>query len=105
MTMNAEDKSIEINRKMIAVLDELLASNTWNESLFLRNISKQFRELRQEAEQLLVETTGFGTIKRHVVPTEKPGHIKVFVSLYQTEGSNIQKWHRTLRSLADHGVS
>lgn len=105
MNMGTDNKDIEINRKMIAMLDKLLAAGKWDESLFLRNISKKFRELRQEAEQLLIERTGFGTIATHVVPKEKPGHVKVFISLYQTEGNNLQKWHRTLRLLTDHSVS
>jgi intracellular multiplication protein IcmQ len=103
--MSNNEMSIEVNRKLIEIFDELLVAGDWEASLFLRAMGKQVRDLREKALQLLVSATGSAAYSTSNVLEEKAGHIKVFISVYQTEGNNLQKWHKTLKSLSDHSIS
>lgn len=105
--MNALDKNIEINKKLIAVLDELLGVGDWQASLFLRTAGKQIQTLREQAQKLLAEVTGSIAMAQgaHVSSVAKAGHIKVYISLYQAESNDLQKWFRTLKSLMEYSLS
>lgn len=99
------DTTVEINQKLISILDKLLSACDWESTLFLRTASKRFRALRDEAQQLLIETTGTALqAQSKLTEFEKAGHIKVFVSIYQAEGSNLQKWHSTLKALTTYSI-
>lgn len=101
----SNEKHIAINRDLITLLDELLASDDWQASLFLRNAGKRFAQLRDQANGLLQKMTGasISNLDRHVV-LEKAGYCKVYVSLYQAEGSNLQKWHHLLKTLTEYSI-
>lgn len=102
--MNIYEKSIEVNRKLIAVLERLLKQGQWEASLFLKATSKQINELRQRAEQLLVETIG-NAAALNKDDADKQGYKKVYISVYQAEGNNLQKWQQTLKALTEHSIS
>lgn len=100
-----ENKSIEVNKKLIDLLDGLLSACDWESSLFLKNASKRFIALRAEAERLLQEATGANAAQHTVKEITKAGHRKIFISVYQTEGNNLQKWFATMKSLAEYSIS
>lgn len=103
--MNTQENSIEINRQLIDVLDELLVKGNWEASLFLRAAGKQIRELRDQAYQLLIDVTGEITTQKNNNVLEKADHIKVYISLYQNEGNNLTKWYQMIKALTEHSVS
>lgn len=103
--VNLYEKSIEVNRKLVAVLDTLLTSGNWEASLFLKATAKQIQQLREKAEQLLITATGSGALIRAKELTEKDGYRKVFISVYQAEGTNLQQWNHTLKSLMEYSIS
>ncbi len=103
---NTNEKYIAINHRLIKILDELLASGDWRASLFLRNTSKRFEELRKQAQDLSQRMSGTAALNSSdVVAIEKTGYCQVFVSLYQAEGSNLQKWHHLLKTLTEYSIS
>ncbi|QLH41365.1 MAG: Dot/Icm secretion system protein IcmQ [Coxiellaceae bacterium] len=94
-----------MNQKLVQVLDNLLATGNWETSLFLRTTAKQIQQLRAEAQQLLTEVmTMTGTHKQSIDAADRPGHVKLYISLYQADGNNLQKWQTTLKALADYSV-
>lgn len=104
--MSIQERNIEINKKLIAVLDELLGVGDWQASLFLRTAGKQIQNLREQAQKLLAEVAGGIVAPRIGQETKaKDGYIRVYISLYQAEGNDNQKWYRTLKSLADYSLS
>lgn len=103
--MSDEATRIEVNKKLIAMLDDLLDTCNWESSLFLKTASKKFLALRTEAEQLLLAATMPNIAPKNVVLQTKEGHTKVFLSVYQTEGANLQKWYVTLKSLDEYSIS
>lgn len=99
-----DTKSIEINRQLIHLLDDLLQAGNWEESLLLRTVNKQIHQLREKAEKLLQEATSIEH-DQHYQAQEKAGFVKVFISLYQTDGNNLEKWHLTLKALSEYSIS
>jgi intracellular multiplication protein IcmQ len=103
--MNTQENSIEVNRQLVDVLDELLVAGNWEASLFLRAAGKQIHELRDRANQLLIEVTGDIATQKNNAALEKADHIKAYVSLYQNEGTNLTKWYQMIKALTEHSVS
>lgn len=95
---------LEGSCKLISILDELLNNNDWESSLLLRTAKKHLNALKDEAKQI---TDSFKISEQHedVVSSLKEGHIKVYISLYQTEGTKLKIWHDMLKSLSEHSVS
>lgn len=100
----SDNTTIEVNKKLIAMLDGLLGGCNWESSLFLKTASKKFLALRMEAEQLLLASTAPDVTQKAVMQV-KEGHAKVFISMYQMEGNNLQKWYVTLKSLDEYSIS
>lgn len=101
--MSNDATRIEVNKKLIAMLDDLLGTCNWESSLFLKTASKKFLALRMEAEQLLLASTT--TAPKNVVIPVKAGHTKVFISIYLTEGINMEKWYATLKTLNEYSIT
>jgi intracellular multiplication protein IcmQ len=104
---------VEIARKMVKLFEELFAACDWNSSLFIRNAIKPLQKLQQDAEEILkklsadIDQTTETPAQRETrfALEERPGYIKTFISLYQSEGSNLQKWQGALKNLVDQSVS
>lgn len=103
--MNTQENNIEVNRKLVDVLDELLTAGNWEASLFLKAAGKQIRSLRDRAQQLLIEVTNETVAEQNNKVLEKADHIKVCVSLYQNDGNNLAKWYQAVKALTEHSVS
>lgn len=105
MTEDSLKKNIEINHKLIQVLEDVLAAGDWEATLFLRTAAKRLERLRAEGEELLALATGeHSTVHDMDELEQKPGYIKVFVALYQAEGNNIKKWLNLVNTLSEHSV-
>ncbi|KTD32751.1 IcmQ protein [Legionella nautarum] len=93
---------------ILAALDEALETGPWEESNFLRVIGKNLQEIRDKfASHLSGAHSDAPKIETHhvnrVVP--RPGQLEVFISLYSSEGSNIQSWERLLANLSRQIIS
>ena len=97
------EQHVEFNRELLAILNELLAAGDWESSLFLKVASKRVKALRDEA-QALLDQAATQQDAQGVSDVLREGHEKVFISLYQAAGNDIQKWHNTLKGLALNNV-
>ncbi len=95
---------LEGSRKLISILDELLNSDDWESSLLLRTAKKHLNALKDEAKQIADSLDGREE-REQVDCSLKEGHIKVYVSLYQTEGARLKIWHDMLKSLSEYSTS
>ncbi|MCL5260514.1 MAG: Dot/Icm secretion system protein IcmQ [Gammaproteobacteria bacterium] len=99
----------EIGHKLIAIIDKLLVEGNWETSLFLRASAARLIELRQEAERVALAgntpSAATGGLVAVQLRTPPSGYIQVFVSLYQVEGTNLQKWEQVLKSLCEHSIT
>jgi len=84
-----------------------LQDDDWESSLLLRTTKKHLVALRDEAKQIVDKLSGGTDLKANfqVSSSLKKDHIKIYISLYQSEGSNIKAWQRMLKSLANYSIS
>lgn len=102
-----KDHLVEVNRNLIKIFDDLLATDEWQASQVLKVSAKRLQALRDEAETLLKQATsaveeGSGDIE--MMP-EKKGYSAVYVLLYQTKGLSLDAWHERIMSLRTYQVS
>lgn len=93
--------------KLINILDDLLKNKEWESTLLLRTAKKRLQALRDEAQQIANELNPSFSSKEPAQITEviKEGYVKVYISLYQTQGSNLKIWHNMLKSLAKYSIT
>ena len=101
-------RSVDLSRKLVAILDNLLIAGDWKKgnSLFLRKAEERLCELRDDAKRLIEQHSvpqGVENIERKQKLGE--GVIKVFISLYQFDGENLQNWLNTLKTLTSYNVT
>lgn len=96
---------------ILEALDEAIETGPWDESNFLRVIGKNLREIRNKFASHLsgVETeANKPKIERHSHInriSQRTDHQEVFISLYSSDGSNIQSWERLLATLSRQIIS
>jgi hypothetical protein len=103
----------EIAEKIGEIIDNLLATGYWENSIFLKASAAKLRGLRAEAQRLSLfggqtqqeqkaATVAAKTIQRRAV---LPGYTQVFILLYQVDSANLQEWYRTVKTLTDYSVT
>ena len=104
--MKAYPKNLELNRKLVKILDDLLGAGDWEGSLFLRATSKRLRELRTDAQQLYDKATGVALpATARPLAQDREGFVKVFISLYQAAGSDLDRWKYLLKTLHEQSIT
>ena len=101
--MASLDEEKKANLEILKSLDEALEKGPWQNSLFLTGIGKKLKDIRNrfKEEMGLEEISGIAAIE---LPTDTQ-FLEVYISLYQSEGTNIRKWHTVVLSLIGHSVS
>ncbi|OCH98355.1 Dot/Icm secretion system protein IcmQ [Legionella jamestowniensis] len=93
---------------ILEALDETIQKGPWDESNFLRVIGKNLREIRQNFANQIGSTT---EAPKSNASTQKEamllqsGQQEIFISLYTTEGNNVQAWERILANLPRQIIS
>lgn len=104
--MNNDEKNlIEINRKLVELLDNLLSLEEWDQSLMLRASARQIKKVRDEAKQLLDEHLSKDEAKQKKSETLPEGYVYVYVLLFQAMSEDLDRWHSTIQSLPGHTLS
>jgi len=93
-------------KAILLAFDEAITEGPWDESNFLRAIGKNLREIRDNfagkittAEQNRIETT---LLQRARMEGDQQ---EIFISLYSSDGSNIQAWERIISNLPRYMIS
>ena len=106
------DEETKANLDILKALDEAIEKGPWEHNLFFRGIGKKLRDIRDRFEREL----GLGELrnqlsgssdKRNAAPTVTTSDqfTTVYISLYQAEGSNLQKWASVITNLTDNAIS
>ncbi|MGC1181615.1 Dot/Icm secretion system protein IcmQ [Legionella sp.] len=100
--------SDEQNEAILQALDEAIKNGPWDKSNFLRAIGKNLNDIREN----FVEQLGSRTkeqIKEDIYLANRlalrSGQQEVFVSLYSSDGTNIQSWERIVSNLPRQMIS
>lgn len=90
---------------MISTIDEILAADDWDASLFLRNTIKPLRQLREQALQMQASLAGIGEKQQsHVLRALDQESVKLYISLYQSNGHDLKQWAAQLASLSSYMI-
>ena len=106
--MDLNKSGLEFSRKLLTILENLLAENKdyWESSLFLSKVQKRLCQLRDDTKLVITEMNENPTFLLSGYDKKKTvGMVKVYVYLYQVDGDNLLTWMHTLRSLAMYNVT
>jgi intracellular multiplication protein IcmQ len=99
---NPLQNEITIGRQLVGTLEALLKAGDWQSSLLVQTISKQLKSYCDEIQQWLDSNSNFVEQSKNILEqTHSVDQITVYISLFQTEGNNLQKWTNILKML-DH---
>jgi len=85
------------------ILDEVIAHGPWQANLFLQGIKKKLEELRVQ----FTADVGLDQIENgsSSLLNDNSSHVReVYISLYQSQGNNMQKWEKVIASLTRHSI-
>lgn len=104
--MASLDDETKANLDILKALNEAIEKGPWEHNLFFRGIGKKLRDARDRFQRelglerlLKVEET------EEAVDEVDQQFVEVYISLYQSEGANMQKWASVIGTLAGHSVS
>lgn len=95
----SKDDKVNLLSAIIATVDHIAEAGDWQSSLFLRNTIKPLLEIKAEA------VTELDRLQAHVAKKTGGGvsissdEVEVYISLFQSDGYNMNKWAMQLRSL------
>jgi intracellular multiplication protein IcmQ len=95
----SQDDRADLLRAVIAAVDHVLSAGEWDTSLFLRNTLKPLQAIKAEAQaelDAIHHVTSAKTIEAQPIGEDES---EVYISLFQSDGYNINKWAVQVRSL------
>ncbi len=98
----------EQTHAILEALDNAIKTGPWGESNFLRVIGKNLQEIRDNFANRL-SASSLDESSSDINPANRiklgPGQQEVFISLYSSEGSNLQSWERLIANLSRQVIS
>lgn len=97
---NTAQARLMLTRQLIALLEDTLSAGDWDSSLLLHNLAKKIHDqhaqlkINEQALQDQLSPLGDGAVQL------SDDQCLVFVSLYQADGQNMEKWAQQLRQLS-----
>jgi intracellular multiplication protein IcmQ len=92
-----------------AALNEALAQGPWSSSNFLTLIGKKLQQIRDDFEHSVADIdpsqTGRALDLANECLLKRSEMTKIYVSLYATDGSNVQTWERIVTNLPKQMIS
>lgn len=90
---------IDLSRRLLSIIDELLAYDDWGQSPFLTQLLKPTREMRESLVAFLGEQEVIKQRHGWRMPDCAASGREVYVLLYQANGSDMQAWADQLTDL------
>lgn len=104
--MPHSEQEIGVVKEVKKILDKGIQEGPWQANLYLKGIKKKLEELRDQFEA----DVGLDQLNRESCNSNDPqGHglnniTEIYISLYQSQGSNIQKWQEVIASLVRYSM-
>lgn len=104
------DEETKANLEVLKALNEAIEKGPWENSLFFKGIGKKLRDVRDRFQNEMglaefMDEGGESKKKDQNLAIENSKLATVYISLYQAEGSNLQKWGAVVNSLIAHTLS
>lgn len=95
----SKDDKTSLLSAIIATVDHIAEAGDWQSSLFLRNTIKPLLEIKAEAVTELDRLQVHAAQKKGASVSISSNEVEVYISLFQSDGYNMNKWAMQLRSL------
>jgi len=105
-SMASLDDETKANLEILQALNEAIEKGPWEHNLFFRGIGKKLRDARDrfQRELGLDELLKTEEIQINANAADQQ-YTEVYISLYQSEGANMQRWASVIGSLVGHSIS
>lgn len=107
--MALTEEELKKSLEVLKALNDAIEGGPWEKSLFLTGIGKKLNDIRArfiqdlDLEEILAKSTAAQTAAAQ--PLEDTESTEVYVSLYQAEGANINKWAAVVTSIAQLSIN
>lgn len=96
----------EVKQNILSALDKAIENGDWGASLFFQNIGKRLVALRDQVDKDLEQEEKQLAEEGKIIKVEtKPGFCKVYISLHQADGENLDRWQHTIKMLSEYNIS
>ncbi|WP_131781032.1 Dot/Icm secretion system protein IcmQ [Legionella gresilensis] len=93
-------------KAILQVLEDTIKGGPWDTSNFLKVIGKTLQDYHNELTKLYNESNELKAKSNQLLGREtNPNQQEVFISLYTSDGSNIQAWERIILNLPRQMIS
>ena len=102
------DEETKLTLRLLKALDTAIAEGSWDGGLFFQAAGKKLRDIRDRIKQELDIDIGSDTSAPATAVTtvmKYSGLIDVYVSLYCSEGNNIQRWETILTTISRQAIT
>ncbi len=104
--MVSADDETKANVEILKALNEAIEKGPWEHNLFFRGIGKKLRDARDRFQRELGLDELLRAEEMQVGGMDaNQDFAEVYVSLYQSEGANMQKWASVIGTLAGNSIS
>lgn len=105
--MASVDDETKANLEILKALNEAIEKGPWEHNLFFRGIGKKLKDARDRFQRELGLDELLKSQERSAedVAVADLNFTEVYISLYQSEGANMQKWASVVGSLVGHSIS
>lgn len=97
-----DESYAQLCKVTLEIIDKVLKSGNWEDSLFLHNTVKPLKKLREEIQHLLQRIEGGNELYDLDLPQLSEDSVKLYISIFQNDGHNMRKWELQLRSITSH---
>lgn len=104
--IRTRESHLQFAEAIVKAVDDILAQDNWEDSLFLRNCLRPLKEIREEAKMIIKTEKARTNTKRpaFVLGNMKVTYEKVYIALFQSRGYELKQWELQLRSIQSHLV-
>ena len=96
------EQEIQVALEIKKILDEGITVGPWQANLFLKGIKKKLEEIRDDFVTKVGLDQHHGQIANDLLAANSCENTEVYIALYQSQGSNMNKWQEVVVSLVNY---
>ena len=96
------EQEIQVALEIKKILDEGIGSGPWQGNLFLTGIKKKLEEIRDDFVAKVGLDQHHKQMASDVLAAKSADYTEVYITLYQSQGSNMSKWQEVVISLVNY---
>ena len=104
----SSEKSKELAAKLKEIVNSVLGTGDWERSVFLKTSAIKLKNILHSVDALLQtgDETSVSNNNETFIKKDVPlGYTRVFILLYHVDGSNLDDWYRSIKTLTEYSVT